>query len=138
MGLAEATLYYFRLYAFNNVAQSAVVSTSAFTTLQSPTGLMASALTTSQVNLYWTNHSALADGTELQRSLDGLTGWVTLPAAGLPPTAASYTDTDVTAGKVYYYRVRATLSEPVSSSPFTPTVRAVTGPYWVYLPGINR
>ena len=138
-GLTELTLYYFQVRAINSVAQSAVVSTSAVTTLLAPTGLMASTLTTSQVNLYWTNHSTLATGTELQRSLDGLTGWVTLPEAGLPPTATSYTDTDITAGTfTYYYRVRATGGTPASNSPFTPTVRAVVGPNWIYMTVIYK
>jgi len=137
-GLAEITPYYFQVRAINSVAESAVVSTSAVTTLLPPTGLMAEPFSTTRVNLYWTNHSALASGIELQRSDDGLTGWTTLPPAGLLPDATSFSDTGVAEVKVYHYRVRATGAAPGSNSPFTPVAHAVTGPDWVYIPVIKR
>ncbi len=136
-GLQELTLYYFQVHAFNAVAVSAVASTSAVTTLMPPTGLTASTLPGTGVNLHWTNHSLLATGIELQRSLDGLADWVPLPA-GLSPSDTSFTDNDVIVGEVYYYRLRAISTAPVGESPFTPTVTAITGPNWVFLPVINR
>jgi hypothetical protein len=70
-----------------------------------PTGLTATAISTSQVNLSWTA-SPGATGYTIQRSANGSTGWthVVTTAAG----TTSYTDSGMAAGTTYYYRVKAT------------------------------
>ncbi len=135
-GLQEVATYHFQVRASNAVAQSAAAATSAVTTLLPPDALAAAVLPGNGVSLRWVNHSLLASGYELQRSTNGVTWDTSFPQ--LPASATSYNDLDVTSGKVYYYRVRAVGAAPGSESPFTPELKAVTGPYWIYLSAILR
>jgi hypothetical protein len=59
------------------------------------------------VNLAWQNTSPLTRGYELQRSAAGAGSWIGL-ALTPPGTATNHTDTTVSAGTTYDYRVRAT------------------------------
>jgi subtilisin family serine protease len=138
-GLVEGTPYYYRVQTVNatQTLASLYASASAVTPLLAPSGLVAAPISNTQVNLFWTDHSTLATGYEVQRSPDGLTGWETLTAA-LPGTATGYSDTTAAQGTRYYYQVRATGSVPGSDSPFTPPAHAVTGPNWIYLSAISR
>ena len=72
-----------------------------------PTNL-AAAHTGAAVNLTWTNNATYPAATEvtIQRATNAAftSGVTTFTAAG---TATTYTDTTVTAGTTYYYRVRA-------------------------------
>ena len=68
-----------------------------------PTGLVASAVSSSQINLTW-NASAGATGYEIERSLSANSGFAEIGTA----TTTSYSDTGLTAGTTYYYQVIAT------------------------------
>lgn len=57
--------------------------------------------------LSWQNTSALTGGYELQRSVAGAGSWVALQLVA-PGTATQHTDTTVSPGVTYDYRVRAT------------------------------
>lgn len=70
-----------------------------------PAGLTAAGASTSQINLAWGAVTG-ATGYKVERSPDGVNGWTQIAA----PTAAAYSDTGLTAGTLYSYRVRATLS----------------------------
>ncbi|MFL5343027.1 MAG: IPT/TIG domain-containing protein [Gemmataceae bacterium] len=69
----------------------------------SPTGLTATAASSSQINLSW-NGPAGATGYKVQRSPDGAGNWVQI---GTGP-GTNYSDTGLSASTTYYYRVSAT------------------------------
>ncbi len=68
-----------------------------------PTGLAATAVSSSQINLTWVA-AAGATGYEVERSLSASSGFAEVGTA----TETSYSDTGLTAGTTYYYRVIAT------------------------------
>ena len=70
-----------------------------------PSGLSASAVSTNQINLAWTDNSTTETGFKIERSTDQ-TNWtaVTTTAANV----TSYSDTPIADGTRWYYRVRAT------------------------------
>jgi len=73
-----------------------------------PSGLTASAVSASQINLAWTDNSNNEDGFKIRRSTDGVN------FAEIHTTAANattYTDTGLSASTTYYYKVKATGAE---------------------------
>jgi hypothetical protein len=70
-----------------------------------PANLNATAASSSQINLTWTNGSSNESGFKVERSADGSSGWTEI--ADLPATSTSHSDTGLTAEKTYYYRVSA-------------------------------
>ncbi len=101
-------------------------SVTPFTELQvpppsAPTALSASAVSASQINLTWTDNASDESGFKLERSPDGTNGWtqIATPAAN----ATSYSDTGLTLGTPYFYRLRATSSggDSANSGPATAT-----------------
>jgi len=73
-----------------------------------PTDLVASAVSSSQIDLTWNNSSG-ATGYRVQQSLSSSTGWAQV--ASVSPSSGSTTSFDQTglaAGTTYYYRVIAT------------------------------
>jgi titin len=104
-GLTADTPYFYRVTAFNasgDAAASAVKTTR--TLLAAPTGLAATSPSASQVNLTW-NDSTGETGYAIERSLNGVT-WAALASVGANVTA--YSNTGLTGGYGYAYRVRAT------------------------------
>lgn len=73
--------------------------------VEAPSALAATAIDDSSISLTWTDNSDDETSFEVQRSLDGVTGWTTVltPAAD----ATSDTDTGLTASTQYFYRIRA-------------------------------
>jgi hypothetical protein len=73
-----------------------------------PSALNANAVSSSQINLTWTDNSSGESGFKLERSTDDSTGWeeVATPAANVVTTS----DTGLATGTTYYYRLRATNS----------------------------
>ena len=69
------------------------------------TNLAAAAVSTSQINLTWTNTADNQTGFNIDRSTDGVTF---TPFITVPANATSYSDIGLTAGTKYYYQVRAT------------------------------
>lgn len=78
---------------------------SPMTNLKAPTNLMADNSMAGKVVLSWKSNSSGEDGFRIQRSTDMNSGFAQIAevAAGM----TSYTDTDVTDGTEYYYRVQA-------------------------------
>src|SRR5262249_10058857 len=81
-----------------------------------PSGLSATAASTSQINLSWTDNSSNETGFKIERATDsGFTQNLTLvttTAAGV----TSYSNTGLTSNTTYYYRVRATNASGDSSN----------------------
>lgn len=70
-----------------------------------PSGLTATTVSYSKINLAWTDNSNNETGFEIWRSTDPLNGFSTVAVAAA--NATSFTDTALTANTRYYYRVRA-------------------------------
>ncbi|MFY9615690.1 MAG: N,N-dimethylformamidase beta subunit family domain-containing protein [Candidatus Dormiibacterota bacterium] len=108
-GLAPSTTYYYQVLASNSSGDSGASNLASATTPQAPpvapTGLTASGVSSSQINLGW-NAVAGATGYKIQRSPDGSTGWTQVGTS----TAAAYMDMGLTASTTYYYQVLASNS----------------------------
>ena len=71
-----------------------------------PTGLTATAISTSQINLAWTDTSSGELGFKVERKTGS--GGTYAQITQTNPNAESYNNTGLTAGTNYYYRVKAT------------------------------
>ena len=84
-----------------------------------PPSVSAVALSSSSIKFSWTAGGVNQTGFKIDRSTNG-TDWN--PLASVGSNATSYTDTGLTAGQTYYYRVRAT--NAVGDSPNSAVVAA--------------
>lgn len=73
-------------------------------TVDAPSALVAAAVSSSQIDLNWTDNAANETGYQIERSLDQI-DFVPVILAG--PDVTSYSDVDRASGTTYYYRVRA-------------------------------
>jgi Fibronectin type III domain len=107
-GLVADTTYYYRVIATNLGGDSSASSVASATTSvvpATPTPLTAVALSSSQVELDWTNVGN-ETGYRVERMLVGDPGWTTLATTGQDVT--QFIDVGLTGGTTYYYRVIAT------------------------------
>src|SRR5206468_1020053 len=103
VGLAHSTSYTYRVSAINSVGTGSPSSTASATTLavapSPPTGLRATSVSSSQINLSWTapsdNGGSAITGYKIERSTDGGTTWTTL-VANTGSTATTYSHTGLT------------------------------------------
>ena len=118
-GRTPATTYYYRVGALNPCGHSADSNIASATTLPSstptptptpcqtpaaPTNLGATAISSSQIALTWTDNANNETGFQVQRSNNGV---IFAFIATLGPNVTTYTDNGRAAGTTYYYRVRA-------------------------------
>jgi hypothetical protein len=104
--LIEGTQYYFRLQAVNAGGVSAYSNeTSVTTVLIAPSSLTATALSSSQVVLNWTDNSSNETGYTVERSPVTDTNYTQI--ATLPANTTSFTDSGLSEATKYWYRVRA-------------------------------
>jgi predicted phage tail protein len=109
-GLNSSTTYYFKVQAVNSVGNSAWSNVANATTSASgppvvPTQLVAKSTGCSTINLTWIDNSSNETSFDLRRSTS-LSGTYTTIAT-LPANAITYTNTGLTKGRKYYYKVRA-------------------------------
>jgi subtilisin len=103
-GLALNTTYYYRVRAYNSVGDSGYSNESSATTfLNTPSNLVASAVTLTQIGLSWTDNSSVEGGFKIER-WNG-SGYAQINTVGANVT--TYTDSGLTRGAAYFYRVRA-------------------------------
>jgi titin len=107
-GLTSGTTYYYRIKAVNAGGGSSYAPVASVTTLSlpaPPSGLTTIASSSTAIDLSWTDASANETGFQIERSLTSDTGFslITTTAAN----ATSYSNTGLTSGTTYYYRVRA-------------------------------
>jgi hypothetical protein len=88
-----------------------------------PTNLAATVKSSSSIGLTWTDNAGDESGYYVQRSVDG-TNWSLI--ATLASNAVSFTDTGLSSGTAYSYRVYAFNS--VGNSGFSNTATATTSP----------
>ena len=69
-----------------------------------PSGVAAVAVSSSQINLYWTDNSSNEDGFEVHRSVNGAPFTLLAPTA---PNAGSYSNLGLSPATTYCYQVRA-------------------------------
>jgi hypothetical protein len=135
-GLSAGTTYYHKVKAegtsdtYDSPFTAAVAATTTSAAPNAPSGLSASAVSSSQINLSWTDNSSNETGFEVKRATDsGFTQNVTWHG-GI--TGTSYSDTGLSASTTYYYKVRA--QGTAQSSAYSAAVSATTSPSGATIP----
>lgn len=114
-GLADGTTFTYRVRAFNSLPNPAGVApiegdsfysneASVTTPLNPPAGLTATAVSTTQITLTWTDNSRSEDGYKIERKTPGV-DFVQIAAVG--PGTTTFSDAGLTTNTLYTYRVRA-------------------------------
>jgi hypothetical protein len=70
-----------------------------------PSGLTATAVSQTQINLAWTDNSSNEDGFKIERSPNGNSSWSQIATVG--PNITTYSNTGLNKNTRYHYRVRA-------------------------------
>jgi chitodextrinase len=128
-GLAASTTYWYRVSASNTAGTSsfstpvsATTQATGVTAPSTPTGVVASPLSSSSIRVSWTA-SAGATSYAVQRAPDA-SGSPGSWGASTNVTAGPYTDSGLTASTTYWYRVAA--SNTAGASSFTTPASATT------------
>ena len=129
-GLSASTTYSYRVRAANSAGDSAYSNLASATTPAAPptpsvptapANLAATADSTSQINLTWSDLSTNENGFTIQRSIDNVNfGQIATVGANV----TSYSNPGLAANTSYYYRVQATNS--VGSSAYSNVAIATT------------
>ena len=123
-GLTEGTQYFYRIRAANvsvYSAYTAIVNTVA--SLATPTALTATAASPTTVNLTWVDNSTRETGYSIERS-SASTFTSPVVVATTAANATTFTNTGLTEGTQYFYRVRATAAS--SNSAYSATASITT------------
>ncbi len=124
-GLTATTAYFYRVRATNATGDSAYSNEASATTLTNPpvapSGLTATAISSSQINISWTD-VANETGFKIERKTGagGTYSQIATVGAGV----VSYNNTGLTVNTTYYYRVRA--SNAGGDSPYSNEANATT------------
>lgn len=119
-GLTAGVAYYFRVRSLGPGGASAYTAASAATPLLTPTNVVATATSKTQVSLSWDAVNG-AVGYSIERSTSGGTGlWVSVGSVN----GTSFADDGLAPATTYSYRVRA--SNEVTSSEFSAATSATT------------
>jgi hypothetical protein len=126
-GLTPGTGYYYRVFARNDDGDStysnvAVAATWELQPPAAPTDLSASAISQTEIDLFWTDNADNEDGFIIEHSLDGASGWTQIGNVG--PNVVTFSDSGLAPGTTHHYRVCATNGD--GNSPFSNTADATT------------
>ncbi|MEO7754869.1 MAG: fibronectin type III domain-containing protein, partial [Terracoccus sp.] len=130
LGLNPSTAYSYRVVAQNG-AGSSIPSNVATATTQAPaptvpaapSGLAATASSSTSIDLSWVDNATDETAYVVERSLNGADSW-TVRAGALPAGSTSYSDSGLSASTGYFYRVKAT--NAAGSSTYSSTATATT------------
>jgi alpha-tubulin suppressor-like RCC1 family protein/fibronectin type 3 domain-containing protein len=126
-GLSANTPYYYQVYAYNGSGNSVSAATAdTWTRLSAPDALTATALSSSQIALTWTNVTGETGGYKIYRG--SISGGPYTQIGTTAQNVVTYTDTTVTASHTYYYRVRA--PNAGGDSAYSPVAYATTAGNW--------
>ncbi|HEX5875607.1 MAG TPA: fibronectin type III domain-containing protein, partial [Pyrinomonadaceae bacterium] len=112
-GLSASTTYHYRVVSFNDAGNSAFSNTASATTsgappvsIAAPSGLTATAVSRTQINLSWTDNSGNETGFRIERCKNAnCTNYVEIAQVGV--NVQTFADTTVNRNTTYRYRVRA-------------------------------
>ncbi|MCX8030305.1 MAG: S8 family serine peptidase [Thermodesulfovibrionales bacterium] len=123
--LKDGTSYSYRVRAFNSIPAQSRYSNevTTITPLQTPTNLVANAISPTQINLSWVDNSKTESGYKIERKILGSGDFVQIATVGANVT--SYSDTGLTPFTTYFYRVRA-FNSVAGDSPYSVEVSATT------------
>ncbi|TLX99592.1 MAG: fibronectin type III domain-containing protein, partial [Thaumarchaeota archaeon] len=141
-GLMPGTTYGYRVSTINSAGTSPPSNTASATTLavapSAPTGLTATAASSSQINLSWTapnNGGSAIIGYMIERSTNGGSIWTTL-VANTGSTATTYSNVGLSPSTTYAYRVSAINSVGTSPPSNTASATTNTGTVSLVTPGL--
>ena len=126
-GLAASTTYFYRVAAYNTAGTSAYTNTASAATQAAsgvpaaPSGLVATSVSSSQINLTWVDASTNETGFKIERSTSTVP-WAQIGTTGTNVT--SYSSTGLSASTAYSYRVRA--NNTAGDSAYSNTASATT------------
>jgi hypothetical protein len=127
-GLSAETAYSYRVRACSGSACSSYSNQAAAVTwIPAPTGLAATVVSSTQVDLTWTDNAATETGYSLRRSDPGGTSFTEIQSLG--PGSENATDATTAEATAYAYRVAAcndhgcaeSATAPATTPPFAPT-----------------
>lgn len=106
-GLTQNTIYYYRVRCKAGKTYSSYSNTANATaaTLAAPTALTATVASATQITLAWTDNTSYETQYSIERSPNGTSSWTVLGTVATNVTTT--TNSGLTAGTAYYYRVRA-------------------------------
>jgi len=108
-GLTAGTTYFYRLRSYNaagNSSYTTEVSATIVTAPTAPSGLSATASGSTTINLAWTDNSSNETGFKIERKT-GSGGTYAEIVSNQAANSTSYSNTGLTAGTTYYYRIRS-------------------------------
>ena len=109
-GLSAATIYYYRVKAYNSTGNSGYTNVASATTQAipmplAPSNLAGTAQSSSQINLSWSDNSSDETGFKIERCQgSGCSSFVQITTVGANST--SYQNTSLSSSTSYSYRVR--------------------------------
>lgn len=125
--LAESVQRYYRVNGINKAGGGVYSSTvNSWTVPLAPTSLTATAVSSSQIDLAWTDVSTGNQSYKVERSTDNV-NWTQI-ATGLAANATSYSAVGLTGSTLYYFRVRAANAarDSAASNTASATTQAVS------------
>ncbi|WP_221407730.1 fibronectin type III domain-containing protein [Thermoflexibacter ruber] len=138
--LQAGTTYFYRVRAYNAAGNSAYSNEASATTLQptpttptAPSSLTATANSTTQITLNWTDNANNETGFKIERSNTAGSGFTEIAQVGANVT--TFINNNLQAGTTYFYRVRAynatgnsAYSNEASATTLQPAPTAPTAP----------
>jgi hypothetical protein len=147
-GLSSGVTYYYKVKAegtsdsSDSAFTASISATAGGSVPNPPSGLTASVVSSSQINLSWTDNSTNETGFEVKRAKDSNFMVDVVWVGGIQGT--TYASTGLSSGTTYFYKVRA--QGTAGSSAYSNTVSATTPgpsdlpsgvPISAHFPGIN-